>query len=259
MKTLAVLSFLALSITACDQQAAPTPTERIGMAIDEANVSLAEAIAAAQTEASAVAIEAKLEPEHGSDVYRVELMGDAGRRRVEISPEDASVVRSRESSSGNEAENAAAATLAAGVDWAMLIATAEAQVSGVAFEIEADGRDGVFDVEVLADGVVWELELSADGTVVKSEHDDDFDDNGGDGDDDEAEDDDHHGGEDDGSTGDDDEPTDGANDDGGTGDDDEPTDGANDDGSTGEDEPTDGANDDGGTDDGGSDDNGGHG
>ncbi|HWB76022.1 MAG TPA: PepSY domain-containing protein [Nannocystaceae bacterium] len=204
MKTLAVLSLLALSLTACDQQAGPTPTERIGMAIDEADISLAEAIAAAQAESGGVAIDAELEPEHGIDVYRVELMSDAGQRRVDISPEDASVLRSRDASSGNDEENAAAAALATGVDWAMLIAAAEAEVSGIAFEIEADGSEGVFDVELLADGVVWELELSADGTVLKSEQDDQFDDHGGDDDDDEHDEDeatdDHHGGGDDDGT-----------------------------------------------------------
>jgi uncharacterized membrane protein YkoI len=265
MKTPAFLSMLVvLSLgAACDRQDGTTPTERIATAIEQADVALAEAIATAETESAGVAIKAELEPEHGATIYRVELIGAAGQRRLEIDPQDGSVLRSRDSSSGNAEDNAAAGTFATGAAWAQLIGAAEAEVSGIAFEIDADAKDGVFEVKVLVDSTVFEVDVSPTGEIVKVEQDDDFDDNAGDddGQDDDTGGEDHHGGNDDGSSDDggtgedhhggesessDDNGTDDGSDDNGTddGSDDNGTDGGSDDGSTGEDNHG-GGNDDG--------------
>jgi Peptidase propeptide and YPEB domain len=210
------VAFLAV---ACDGAAEPqTLREKIAAGLADAAIPLADAIATAQTEASGVAVEAKLEVEDGAPTYRIEVVGDAGQSRVEIDPTSGTITRNRPSSSGNVEDNAANAAFAAGADWAALIAAAEAHVGGEAFEIEAD--DGVFEAKVLVDLVVYELDLSAAGEIVKSEVSDDFEDEDDDGDEDEDEDEDEDTedtGHDDGTGGHDgdDEDTGGSDDDGG--------------------------------------------
>lgn len=197
-----IFAFVILStLAACDAATddATALREKFAAEIESSSVALTDAIATAESTSGGIAVEAKLELEHGVFVYRVEVVADAGQRRIEISSESGEIVRDRASSSGNDDENAANAELAAGADWAALAAAAEAHVGGEIFELEAD--DGVFEAKVMVDTTVMELELAADGTVLKSQEDDDF---GGESEDesedesDDDNDDDHHGGNDDG-------------------------------------------------------------
>ncbi|MBK8239713.1 MAG: PepSY domain-containing protein [Deltaproteobacteria bacterium] len=196
-----ILAFAILStLAACDAASDDTTAlrEKFAAEIESSSVALTDAIATAEAASGGVAVEAKLELEHGAFVYRVEVVADAGQRRIEISSDSGEIVRDRASSSGNADEAAANAELATGADWAALAAAAEAHVGGEVFELEAD--DGVFEAKVMVDTTVMELELAADGTVLKSQEDDDF---GGESEDEsehesEDSDDDHHGGNDDG-------------------------------------------------------------
>jgi hypothetical protein len=203
--------FLAVSLLGCDLGSSDTATMRdsIADALEQANIPLGQAVATAVAETGGVAIDAELEVEHATPVFEVETYLDGGLMRVDIDIEDGSVIRTRASNSGNEDDNAANAELAAGVDWALLIGAAEAEVGGEAFEIKAD--DGELEVEVLAADGIFEVELAADGSILKVEASDD------DGVEDEDDDDDHHGGDDDDDGDDDGDDGDDDSDDGNSG------------------------------------------
>ncbi len=213
-KTLLVTLPLSLSLLslapACDTSLEDSSLrDLLQDEVDGADVSLAEAIGAAQAAApGAVVIDAELDVDSNPVSYDIELLDGDVMREIDISPTDGSVVRDRTESldADDLVEAQADADLAAGASsWAEIIATAEAEAGGVAFEAEADADDGVLQVELLVDGVIWEVELSADGTVTKSEvsddqlddsnsnsnsDDDDSDDDDSDSDDDDSDDDD---------------------------------------------------------------------
>jgi uncharacterized membrane protein YkoI len=228
IQTIAPL-FVAISLLGCDLGSSSDTTmrEKIADALARADISLAQAVSTAVAETGGVAIDAELDVENQTPVFDVEVFVDGGLREVDVDIEDGSVVRNRASSSGNEEDNAANAQFATGVDWSVLIAAAEAEVGGTAFEIKAD--DGELEVEVLAGDTVFEVELAADGSILKVEQSDD---DGVDDDDDgdEDEDDDHHGGDDDDGSDDDDggsDDDDGGSDDDDGGSDDDPSGGSN--------------------------------
>ncbi|MBL8941684.1 MAG: PepSY domain-containing protein [Myxococcales bacterium] len=225
-----IAAALALLAAACDTAAdSQSLREQVAAGLADATIPLAEAIATAQTEGAGVAIDAELEVEHGAPTYRIEVIGDAGEVRIDIDPQSGAVLRNEASSSGNTEDNAANAAFAAGADWAGLIAAAEAHVEGDAFEIEAD--DGVFEVKVLVDAVVYEIDLSAAGEVVKSEVSDDWDDEVEHEDTEDGED--HGASHDDDGTGGDDNHGSAGSDDDGTGGDDDHGGGGSDDGTGG--------------------------
>ncbi len=190
--------FLVLSMFGCDavDGSSSTMRQQIGDALEQADIPLAQAVSTAVGEAGGgVAIDAELDIENQRTVFDVEVYVDGGLVRVAVDAEDGSIVRSRASSSGNDEDNAANAEFATGVDWSALIAAAEAEVGGTAFELKAD--DGELEVEVFADDGIFEVELAADGTVLKVDADDDDDHLDGDDDELDDDDDDHHGGDDD--------------------------------------------------------------
>jgi hypothetical protein len=203
--------FLALTLAGCDaaDNGSSTMRESIEDALDEANITLAEAVSTAVAEAGGVAIDAELDVENQTTVFDVEIYVDGGLTRVAIDVGDGTVVRVRASSSGNDDDNAANAAFATGVDWAALIAAAEAEVGGIAFELKAD--DGELEVEVLAPDGIFEIELAVDGTILKVDVSDDGDDDGLDDDDDDGSDDDDGGSDDDGDDDSDDDGNSGSN------------------------------------------------
>lgn len=219
---LPLLLSLALPVAACDSGDEGSLRDALIEEVETAEISLAEAIEAAQTAApGAVVLEADLDFDDGDEVtYDIELLDGDTVREIDISPADGSVLRNRSEAldADDLAEAQAAAELVAASDgWSALIGIAEADTGGVAFEAEADGDDGVLEVELLVDGVIWEVELAPDGSVLKSEVSDDQlegddgdtddDDDGDTDDDDDTDGDDDTGGDDD-TDGDDDDDTD---------------------------------------------------
>jgi uncharacterized membrane protein YkoI len=177
--------------------------DKLGVELSQSDISLAEAIQIAQTEVpGAVVLEAKLDVDQTVTTYDVELLLDGVEHEVDISPTDGSVLRNRsrplDADDRTDAESAGA-LVGASAGWAELIATAEAEAEAgaVAFDVEADGDDGVLEVELLGDAGIWEIELRADGSIVKSEPSDDLDDSEDDSDDGSGKDDDEETGGDD--------------------------------------------------------------
>lgn len=166
-----------LSLSACDQAETLSLREKLEVELDEVGISLTEAIEAAAAEVpEAVVIEADLEIEHEVPVYRVELYAEGTEYDVDVSTEDGSILRSREDAVDGDDQlelQAAADLVVASPGWGDIIATAEAEVGATAFEVEADGDDGVLEVEALSDAGIHELELGTDGSVLKSEMSDD--------------------------------------------------------------------------------------
>jgi uncharacterized membrane protein YkoI len=191
---------LALALPACD--AGPSDDslrDRISQQLADAKLSLSEAVEIAQAEApGATVVDAELDVEHAATVYDIELYADGVEHEVHVSPDDGAILRHRKQTvdADDATELAAAAALVqASSGWGDLIAKAEAESGGMAFELEADDDDGVLEVETLTDAGLWEVELTSDGTVVKSEASDD--EEGADGDDDDELDDDNGGDDDD--------------------------------------------------------------
>lgn len=181
MRNTALTSLILLVLTpACDPgDDAQSLRQQLEFELSEAEVSLAEAIAAAEAAVpGATVIEADFDLEDGQAVYDIELYLDGVEHEVHVSPTDASIVEieqeALDAGDATEAEAAAALVLAS-PGWAALIAAAEAEVGGIAFEAEADGEDGLFEVELLAADAIWEVELDGAGAVVDSEIEDDED------------------------------------------------------------------------------------
>jgi hypothetical protein len=151
--------------------------EKLGVELTDADISLAEAIAIAQGEVpGATVLEAELDVHETAITYDVELLLDGVEHEVDVSPTDGSVLRNRsralDTDDRAEAESAGA-LVDASAGWADLIAKAEAEAGAVAFDVEADGDDGVLEIELLGDAGIWEIEMRSDGTIVKSEASDD--------------------------------------------------------------------------------------
>ncbi len=180
MKLLPMFTAVSLlTLAACDQGSddATTLREKVDAGLSEASLSLSEAIDLAQAQhPSATVVEAGLDVEHEALVYDVELYAEGVEYEVYVDAGDGSIARDREEAleADDAAERQAAADLViASSGWADLIAAAEAAAGATAFDVEADGDDGVLEVEALSDAGIHEVELSSDGTVVKSELSDD--------------------------------------------------------------------------------------
>ncbi len=167
-----------LAVAGCD----PAPgdgqsvRERIGNELGDVEITLAEAIAIAEGAApGGVVLEAELDVHDKATTYNIELLEGNAEREIDVSPQDGSIVRDRlralDGDDLAEAE-AAAALVSASVGWAEILARAESEVGGVAFEVEADD-DGVLEVELLVGDEIWETEHAADGSLTKSEKSDD--------------------------------------------------------------------------------------
>ncbi len=173
-RCLAILPFLALP--ACDSGDDNASLRSLTAdAIENADLSLVDAIEAAEAASpGAVVVSAEIELEDdGESYYEVELYVDGVEQELELDPNTGEVLDS-ESEEGPEDEPSEDEVTAAGsVGWAALIATAEAEVGGVAFEAETEGGDDRFEIEVLTEEGVWEVELSSDGTVIEVELEDD--------------------------------------------------------------------------------------
>lgn len=145
--------------------------QQLAEVVDDASVDLSRAIAAAEAATRGTAIEAKVALRGDSDaVYEVEVLADERIHELVLDL-DSLAVQSREDDVG-DAEDSVDADLAARADWAALVAAAEAETGGDAFEIEADGENGSFEVEVLADGGVWDVVVNPDGSIQRSTRDD---------------------------------------------------------------------------------------
>jgi len=170
---LSLLPFIA----ACDAAQNSTLRDALIEEVDAADITLADAIEAARAAApGAVVLEAELDFDSTPVAYDVELLDGEQLREIDISPADGSVLRDRADSldADDLAEARTAASLASEATRSVaIIQAAEANTGGIAFEVEADGDDGVLEVELLVDGVIWEVELLADGTIAKSEVSDD--------------------------------------------------------------------------------------
>lgn len=164
-------------LPACDVASGDSLREKLGVEIDEATLPLVEAIESAQAEApEGIVLEAKLDVHTNATTYDVTLLDLDAEREIDVSPEDGRILRDRSRTLDTDklAEAKAAAELVSGsIGWAALIEAAEAKTGGTAFDVEADGDDGVLEVELLVDDVVWEVEATPDGTIVKSEVSDD--------------------------------------------------------------------------------------
>jgi uncharacterized membrane protein YkoI len=160
--------------------------DKLGVELADADISLTEAIEIAENEVpGAIVLEAKLDVHRTVTTYDVELLLDGVVHEVDVAPSDGAVLRNRarglDADDRAEAESAAA-LVTASAGWAELVAKAEAERAGVAFDVEADGDDGVLEVDLLEDDRIWEIELRSDGTIVKSEPSDDDRDDGSDDD-----------------------------------------------------------------------------
>jgi hypothetical protein len=193
--TIPVLTILStLALVGCDlANDSSDVRERLGDELEQADISLIEAIAIAEGAApGAVVLEAKLDVHTNVTTYDIELLDGESEREIDVSPSDGAIVRDRSDAldSDDLVEAQSAAEMVGGsVGWAELVAAAEASAGGIAFEVEADGDKGVLEVELLVDGTIWEVDLASDGTVLKSEVSDDqtddegLDDDGADDDD----------------------------------------------------------------------------
>ena len=164
-------------LPACDVTSGDSLREKLGVELDEAALPLAKAIESAQAEApDGIVLEAKLDVHTNATTYDVTLLDLEAEREVDVSPEDGTILRdrSRRLDADKLTEAKVAAELVSGsIGWTALIEAAEAKTGGIAFDVEADGDDGVLEVELLVDDVVWEVEAKPDGTIVKSEVSDD--------------------------------------------------------------------------------------
>lgn len=145
--------------------------ERLSDAIEAQDVDLPRAIEAAEAATGGTAIEARLALlRDGVPAYEVEIVAD---EEVHVLALDVGsfAMRSREKDAGGSFD-AVDADLAGRADWRALVAAAEAKTGGDAFDIETEGEDGNFEVEVLAKGVVWDVVLTPEGRVVSSTRDD---------------------------------------------------------------------------------------
>lgn len=144
---------------------------RLSDAIEAEEVDLPRAIETAEAATGGTAIEARLALLHdGVPAYEVEIVADEAVHVIALDV-DSFAMRSREKDATG-AFDAVDADLAGRVDWKALVAAAEAETGGDAFDIETEGEDGNFEVEVLAKGVVWDVVLTPEGRVVRSTRDD---------------------------------------------------------------------------------------
>lgn len=146
--------------------------EEISSIVSGGNVDLPGAIAAAEASAGGTAIEIQVSVRNDGGVfYEADVVADNMVDDVELDIDTMNVLRS--TSEPSDASDAADAALAQSADWAALIAAAESEVGGVAFEIEADGGTNTFEAEVLVgDAVVWDVVLNPDASVVRATRDD---------------------------------------------------------------------------------------
>jgi uncharacterized membrane protein YkoI len=179
MRTTTSLVFVVLALSACDTGPADSSSlrEQVGVAIDDAGLSLTDAIAiAAADQPQATVVRAHLEIEHAVPVYDVELYADGVEYDLDVATDDGTIVdRKQDALDAKDAAQlrAAADLVSASAGWSDLIAAAESESGGSVFEVEADGDDGVLDFEALSDAGIYELEMRPDGTVTKSELSDD--------------------------------------------------------------------------------------
>jgi len=169
-RCLLILPFLTLG--ACDSGEDTASLRSLtAAALENSDLSLLHAIEAAEAArpgAVVVAAEVELEDE-GQSHYEVELYVDSVAQELELDP-DTGEVLDAESEEGPEDEPSESEVAASNsVGWAALIAAAEAEVGGVAFEAQTEGGDDRFEIEVLTDEGIWEVELSSDGTVLEVE------------------------------------------------------------------------------------------
>lgn len=145
--------------------------EEISGVVSGGELDLVGAIEAAEADAGGTATEMQISVRRdGSVFYDGDVIAGDTVHDVELDIDTMDLTRSTtEPADGGDAADAA---LAQDADWAALIAAAEAEVGGDAFEIEADGSNGTFEVEVLVDSVVWEVLLNPDATIVRSTRDD---------------------------------------------------------------------------------------
>jgi len=123
-----------------------------------------------------VVLEAKLDPQGVVTTYDIELLDGVEAREIDISAADGSIVRDRSRGLDDDklVDAKIAAELVIGAEsWTAWVEIAETEAGGVAFAAEVDGDDGVLEIDLLVDGVVWEIEMLSDGSVVKSEESDD--------------------------------------------------------------------------------------
>jgi uncharacterized membrane protein YkoI len=146
--------------------------EEISSVVSGGNVDLVGAIEAAEARAEGTAIEMQVSVRRDGGVfYDADVVAQDTVHDVELDIDTMDVLRS--TTEPGDASDAADAALAQDADWAALIAAAEAEVGGNAFEIEADGSTSTFEVEVLVDNsVVWEVVLNPDATIVRTTRDD---------------------------------------------------------------------------------------
>jgi hypothetical protein len=165
---LTILPFLALG--ACDSGEDNASLRSLTAdAMENADLSLLDAIEAAEAAyPGAVVTSAEIEfEEDGQAYYEIELYVDSVAHELELDPNSGDVIEAEIEGEPDPDEDET--TAAGSVGWAALIAAAEAEVGGVAFEAETEGGDDRFEIEVLADDGIWEVELSSDGTVIEVE------------------------------------------------------------------------------------------
>lgn len=169
---LPILPLLALG--ACDSEPAPSPmVDRLALAIEDADLTLLDAIEAAEAaRPGAVVVSAEIELDHEGDRYEIDLYVERVLHELDLDPDTGDVLAS-EAEDGPEDEIEAEQTASKSVGWPALIAAAEAEVGGTAFEAETEGGDDRFEIEVLTDEGVWEVELDINATVLGVELEDD--------------------------------------------------------------------------------------
>jgi uncharacterized membrane protein YkoI len=147
----------------------PDLRPRLRDAVEDASISLSQAIDIAEGEASGVPTRAELEVHLIGESYKVDLVDLAGNQKteVEIDPESAEVEEvDTESADDDDLERAeivaeSAVTLKEAVD------KAERAAGGQAYNVEVEVDDGVFNVQVLAPDDIVDVRVSTeDGTVL---------------------------------------------------------------------------------------------
>lgn len=176
IRRLIILSLPAafIALPACESEENTPMRERLALALDDAELSLADAIEVAETAMpGAIVVEAEIDVEDDGTIYDVELYVDGVRHELEIDPDTGTVL---DSESEEEAEDEAGEDEVAAresIGWPALIAAAEAEVGGVAFEGKTEGGDNKFEIEVLTDDGVYEVDLDGSGEVLEVEAEDD--------------------------------------------------------------------------------------
>lgn len=145
--------------------------EEISSLVSSGDVDLVAAIEAAEARAEGTAIEIQVSVRRNGGVfYDADVVAQDRVYDLELDVDTMDVLRM--TSEPADGDDLADAALAENADWAAIIAAAEAEVGGNAFEIEVD--DNRFDVEVLVDGTqVWDVVVNPDATIVRAQRDDD--------------------------------------------------------------------------------------